>query len=125
MRVPAKQLLAAVPTPDSDLPLFPDSEGRACSKAAYVATFLRAADLLGVSTSTPDGSERVSGHTLRVTGVQGLARSGVDSWTIQLLGRWGSQAVLGDIRDAPLARTAMVARTVMTPRAPEQFASDY
>ena len=34
---------------------------------------------------------------------QGLSIAGLDVWAIQLLGRWGSQAVLGYIREAPLA----------------------
>ena len=49
-----------------------------------------------------DGSARVSGHSLRATGAQGLARAGVDVWAIQLLGRWGSSTVLEYVREVPL-----------------------
>ena len=48
-------------------------------------------------------TRRVSGHTLRVTGAQGLTRLGFPLWAIQLLGRWGSDAVKGYLREAPLA----------------------
>ena len=50
----------------------------------------------------PDGSERISGHSLRVTGAQGLAGRGWNLWTVQLLGRWGSDSVKGYFREAPL-----------------------
>ena len=49
-------------------------------------------------TVSPDGSEAITGHSLRVTGAQGLARFGLDAWTIQLIGRWGSAAILRYIR---------------------------
>ena len=45
---------------------------------------------------------RVSGHYLRVCGAQGLTRRGLDLWAVQLLGRWGSLAVQGYVRDAHL-----------------------
>ena len=56
-----------------------------------------------------DGSERISGHTLRVTGAQGLARLGLELWAIQLFGRWGSEAVKLYVRLAPLERAAFMA----------------
>ena len=59
------------------------------------ATIRAAALHLGSDLVSPDGTERVSGHSLRVTGAQGLARLGLDAWSIQLLGRWGSAAVFG------------------------------
>ena len=46
-----------------------------------------------------------SGHALRVTGAQGLARAGLSLHAIQLLGRWGSNAVLLYVRQAPLYAT--------------------
>ena len=58
--------------------------------------------LLHVPLSTPDGSERVSGHSLRVTGAQGLARLGWDLWAIQLQGRWHSDVVKRYVREAHL-----------------------
>ena len=76
------------------------------------ATILRAAELLGVEPVAPDGSERVSGHSLRATGAQGLAAAGVETWAIELLGRWGSDAVRGYVRDARLASASDMARRV-------------
>ena len=80
-------------------------------KDKMAGTICQAAARLHLPLSSPDGSERISGHTLRVTGAQGLARAGVDTWAVQLLGRWGSSAVLGYIRDVPLElSTAWAAR---------------
>ena len=56
-----------------------------------VLVILAAADHLGIAHASPDAYERVSGHSLRPTGAQGLARMGVDSYVIELLGRWGGQ----------------------------------
>ena len=87
---------------DQDLPLFPSSSGEVVTKDAMTATIVSAAERLGVPTAAPDQSARVSGHSLRVTGAQGLARAGVEVWAIQLLGRWGSSTVLEYIREVPL-----------------------
>ena len=92
--------------PDDDLPLFPAADGTAVLKDKMVATIVEAARRLKVPTITPDHSARVSGHSLRVTGAQGLARAGVDVWAVQLLGRWGSNAVLEYIREVPLELSA-------------------
>ena len=88
--------------PSWDLPLFPTAEGAAVSKESMVATIVEAARRLQVPLATPDLSARVSGHSLRVTGAQGLARAGVDVWAIQLLGRWGSATVLEYVQEVPL-----------------------
>ena len=87
-------------------PLFPNIHGKACSKLAMARTFVKAAEFLGVPTTTPDGSETITGHSLRVTGAQGLARIGLDLWTIQLIGRWGSDAIKRYVRLVPLERAA-------------------
>ena len=102
-----------------DLPLFPDAAGNPCTKQGMVDTVARAAALLGLPLRTPDGLPCWTGHSLRVGGAQGLALAGLDSWAIQLLGRWGSLAVLGYIRDAPLAGShawAAVASDGATPQ---------
>ena len=58
---------------------------------------------------------RGSGHSLRVTGAQGLARLGVELWVIQLLGRWGTDTVRTYVRESQLDkaadRAAMAARS--------------
>ena len=89
-----------------ELPMFPSSDGRACTKEAVTATIEKAANLLRIDLATADGSARISGHSLRVTGAQGLAHLGLDLWAIQLLGRWGSSKVQLYVRDAHLQSAA-------------------
>ena len=84
------------------LPLFPTADGHVVEKERMEATIIEAARRLGLPASSRDGATKISGHSLRVSGAQGLARLGVDTWAIQLLGRWGSSAVLGYIREVPL-----------------------
>mgnify|MGYP003330147959 CR=1 FL=1 len=88
--------------PDLDLPFFPDHHGEVVPKEAMVRTIILAAEHLGVGPA-PDGSERVSGHTLRATGAQGLIRLGWSPEAVRLMGRWASGAVLRYTRLAPLA----------------------
>ena len=92
--------------PHLDLPLFPTESGEVVTKEKMTETIIRAAEMLGVPLASPDGSARVSGHSLRVAGAQGLARAGVEVWAIQLLGRWGSQTVLQYVREVPLELAA-------------------
>ena len=68
-------------------PFFPTRKGGVCTKEAMTETFCAAARTLGVPLESADGSEYISGHTLRVTGAQGLAGLGLDLWAIQLFGR--------------------------------------
>jgi integrase len=89
---------------DWSLPLFPDVEGRAVEKEAMADTIRAAAGHLGVALASPDLTEQVTGHSLRATGAQGLARAGVEEWAIQLLGRWGSKAIRLYTRQAALER---------------------
>ena len=86
-----------------DLPLFPTAEGTVASNNSMAKTIVHAAHKLNVPLAAPDGSERVSGHSLRVTGAQGLARLGWDLWAIQLHGRWQSDVVKHYVRDAHLS----------------------
>ena len=79
--------------PHRDLPLFPAFSGKACGKPAMTGTIVEAACRLGVPLADSDGTTRVSGHSLRVSGAQGLSRAGFPLWSIQLLGRWGSETV--------------------------------
>ena len=88
--------------PTWDLPLFPSASGDVVPKAAMAKTIEFAATCLGIPLSAPDGSERISGHSLRVSGAQGLARMGWDLWAIQLHGRWQSDVVKHYVRDASL-----------------------
>ena len=97
-------------SPSLSLPLFPTERGTVTSKKAMTDTILMAARILGVPLATPDGMQRISGHTLRPTGAQGLAKLGVDSWAIELLGRWGSTTVQKYVRTAAISTAAAQAR---------------
>ena len=100
--------------PSLDLPLFPAADGAAVSKDAMTETIRVGAARLGVKLAAADGSTRVTGHSLRVTGAQGLARLGVDTWAVQLLGRWGSSTVLEYVQAVPLERSSEWARRAAT-----------
>ena len=80
--------------------------GKVVEKTAMADTIIEAGRLLGISRSSPDGSERITGHSLRVTGAQGLMARGWDLWTVQLHGRWGSDVVRRYVRDSPLTAVA-------------------
>lgn len=110
--------------PHPDLPLFPDASGKFCEKEAVVATIIHAARSLGIPVEAADGSERISGHSLRVTGAQGLARLGLDLWAIQLLGRWGSDRVKGYVREVQLEHSAEWAASAARKKDLEQVVRD-
>jgi hypothetical protein len=95
---------------DWGLPLFPDEFGKAVEKEAMADTIRAAAGHLGVALASPDLTEQVTGHSLRATGAQGLARAGVEEWAIQLFGRWGPKAIRSYTRLAALERSATWAR---------------
>ena len=88
--------------PDWSLPLFPRLDGQAGEKGAFVATIVHAAGQLGVALADAESTTRVSGHSLRVTGAQGLTRMGFPLWAVQLLGRWGTDTVKAYVGDAAL-----------------------
>ena len=87
--------------PDLDLPLFPTARGEVVGKAAMTSTIIHAARFLGVVDSA-DGSERVTGHSLRPTGAQGLILMGWRADAVKLMGRWDSEAVRRYTRTAAL-----------------------
>jgi len=110
--------------PDASLPLFPTAAGTPASKEAMTATIVEGARLLGCPLRNTDASARVSGHSLRPTGAQGLARLGVDAWSIQLIGRWGSSTVMTYIREAAVDAAAARARaTVVQHSLPDMLQS--
>ena len=92
---------------DLELPFFPDEQGGVVAKDVMTATIREAGRRLKVKASSADGSEKLTGHSLRVTGAQGLARAGLEVWAIQLLGRWGSQTVLDYVREVPLEHSRL------------------
>eukprot|EP00435_Cladocopium_sp_Y103_P050888 s1251_g15.t1 len=82
--------------------LFPTTDGQICTKQSVVDTIRKAIDLTGGSSKDASGNWRVSGHTFRITGARVLCKFGLDPITIQLIGRWGSSAVLTYLAEAPL-----------------------
>lgn len=86
----------------SDSPLFPSHGGGYCTKAGVVRMIRLAAQMAGMEMQSADGVYRLSGHTFRITGARYLSAAGLDPITIQLLGRWGSNAVLTYLAEAPL-----------------------
>ena len=100
--------------PDLSLPFFPQASGQPCTKTGFAGTIAEAAKHQGLDESSADGTERISGHTLRVTGARGLATLGVDTYAIQLLGRWGSGVVLRYVKAAAVTAAAASARAAST-----------
>ena len=88
-------------------PLFVDSEGRGCTKGAVVETLRAAVVLTGAAIFDPVGKHLYTGHAFRITGACILSLWGLDAITIQLLGRWGSMAILSYIAEAPLTDLAL------------------
>ena len=87
---------------DRNCPLFPTTDLEYCTKAGVVNT-IREAVLMAKGTAKDGrGNWCISGHTFRITGARTLCAWGLDPITIQLIGRWGSTAVLSYLADAPL-----------------------
>ena len=93
-----------------DFPFFPNEFGQHCTKESMAASFVAAAEHLGVPTESASG--RITGHSLRATGAQGLAAAGLELWAVQLLGRWGSMAVRSYVKEAHLEQAESWARRV-------------
>ena len=100
----------AAGVPDRDMPFFPQAAGTPASKAGFANTIRRAAQLQDIQLTSEDGLERISGHSLRATGAQGMATLGLDTYAVQLLGRWGSGVVLKYVRAAAITAAASSAR---------------
>lgn len=83
-------------------PWFPDASGAYCTKEGVVETIRLAVHRSGGVAKDVNGAWLVSGHTFRITGARTLSAWGLDPVTIQLLGRWGSMAVLSYLAESPL-----------------------
>ena len=70
-------------TPDL-FPLFPNHQGRHCSKASIVASIEAAASGLGETLLDTEGRRLFGGHSLRVGGAKWLAEQGVSLSTIAM-----------------------------------------
>ena len=77
----------------------PDTDKDPPSKAAMVQAFRLVAEKAGYDSKQVFA---ITGHTLRSTGAQHFAHTGVEFYKIQLYCRWGSETILRYLRDAPL-----------------------
>ena len=82
-------------------PLFPSSTGDYCTKQGVVQSLRKSLNLVG-EVEDRETAETYNGHTFRITGARILARQGLDCITIQLLGHWGSNAILSYLAESPL-----------------------
>merc|ERR1711884_646818 len=87
--------------PALDLPLFPSASGAVVEKVAMTATIVAGGRALGVRDNV-DGTLKLTGHSLRSTGAQGLISIGWRPDAVQLQGRWQSETVRIYTRDAAL-----------------------
>jgi len=96
----------AEPAGSKLFPLFPARDGSTLAKKNTVLAIRGVIERTGTPLERPDGAgglrQRFGEHVLRVAGAQFLARSGLDLILIQLFARWGSNAVLRYVQDAPL-----------------------
>ena len=76
----------------------PTSSGEPCSILGVTATIEAAAVQVGLPRRTPEGLTLWTEHVLQVGGAQSLAIAEWDTWTIQLVGRCATEAVLGYVR---------------------------
>jgi hypothetical protein len=100
----------------NNTPMFPSAERgqdptfrERQTKAGFIAGIHTICKALSVPIQASNGAVLVTGHVCRATGAVFLAASGVDLWRIQLLGRWGSEAIKLYIRDAPLQAMSSIA----------------
>ena len=81
---------------------FPDSSGCYCTKEGVVEPIRLAVLRSGGVAKGNAGSWLISRRAFRITGARALSAWGLDAVTIQLLGRWGSMAVLSYLAESPL-----------------------
>ena len=96
-------------TPPEHLPLIPTDAGDFATKAHIMKIFSSAIGLTDTPLTRPgprgEPLPRFGEHVCRVSGAQFLSRMGYSLEAIQLIGRWGSDAVKRYIQEAPLAAT--------------------
>ena len=114
---PACNLIAQVewvkssfPELEGNAPLFPTREGGVPSKQGFADSFQWCASSLSLPTQGPTGVRLFTGHSARASGAQHLAKLNVELWRIQLFGRWGSEAFLRYVREAPIANLSHLAQ---------------
>ena len=100
------------------MPLIPNAAGHTISQDQLIQIFRDTIQLTGTTMERPgpagDPRPRFSQHTCRVSGSgQFLTRLGYSLEAVQLIGRWGSDAIKRYIQEAPLQL-----QRVANPRAP-------
>ena len=85
-----------------EAPLFPDACGDFVEKVNMVACFQAVGEIIGVR-------KGITGHAPRVSGARRMARAGIELWQIQLFARWESAVILRYVREAPLAKSHLLA----------------
>ena len=92
----------------AEAPLFPDDSGNFVKKIMMISFFKGIAGIMGKKTNA------ITGHMPRVSGARRMARAGVELWQIQLFARWESAVILRYVREAPLARSHLLAARLAT-----------
>ena len=93
-------------------PLFPNSEGEHCDKAAMVSTIEAVAINAGLAVIR-DGVRLFGGHSWRVEGAQLLSAAGVPENVVEVFGRWGGPTVRRYMAEAPLRKAPSIACDVL------------
>lgn len=83
--------------PEDPLLVCPDK--KAPNKTAMVKAFRYVARAAGYTESY---ANQITGHALRPSGAQHMARPGVEYYKIQLFCRWGSDTILRYLREVPM-----------------------
>ena len=86
------------------LPLFPDEAGQWCTRAGFVDSITAFTVALELAPYDSMGRCQIGEHVWRVTGARMLAALDLPQPVIMLLARWGSEAILRYVADAPLSR---------------------
>ena len=102
-----KRVRSLFPRSDT-VPFIPEPDGSHPSKANIIQIFRRAIQSTGTQLLRPGPggtqANRFSEHVCRVSGAQFLTRLGYSIEAVQLIGRWGSDAIKRYIQDSPLMR---------------------
>ena len=122
------QRVAAQPSFDepTTYPLVPDAQGCTIPKLDMIGFFRALILASGVEVDRLDEQNvpRFGGHVFRVSGAQFLSRQLIPTSTIQLLGRWTSNAIDKYLQAAPLTHLPRVAPLALHGSRPEPIAID-
>lgn len=83
----------------ADDPLLVCHDKKPPNKAAMVKAFRQVAMAAGYD---EEYAKQITGHALRPSGAQHMARLGVEFYKIQLFCRWGSDTILKYLREVPM-----------------------